>query len=126
MAIVARRQRQLLSRKKTNQLFELTIDQMINLQDHKKKKHKHNKRPETDSERDKRLVKEAKKFLKQKLRDGHPVNPPGSSLVPLAQTSSEPRPLPPGVETLSEEADYFVRNAEFSAWLSQDLGLYFK
>ncbi|KAL4419943.1 hypothetical protein ABPG75_007041 [Micractinium tetrahymenae] len=100
----------------------------------KKEKHKkHKKEHGKDKEREKeRLLKEAKRFLKQKLKEGDPeaamaaaaaATAGGRREQQQAQQQAEP-PYGGPIQPISKD-DYFTKNAEFAAWLKDSKGVFF-
>ncbi|KAL4420354.1 hypothetical protein ABPG77_006161 [Micractinium sp. CCAP 211/92] len=83
---------------------------------HKKQTKKHSKDKDREKER---LLKEAKRFLKQKLKDGDPA----AGGRQQAQHPPEP-PYDGPIQPISKD-DYFTKNAEFAAWLKDTKGVFF-
>ncbi len=85
----------------------------------KHKKEKHHKKKSKDSKED--LVKQAKEFLKAQLAAG---SGKGSGAVQLAAAKDLPEPTLPEDKRITAD-DYFVKAAEFTAWLQDSKHLYF-
>lgn len=96
----------------------------------KKEKHKkHKKKHGKDRDREKeRLLKEAKRFLKQKLKGGDPEAAAAAAAGGRRgqqQTQQPPEPPYDGpIQPISKD-DYFTKNAEFAAWLKESKGVFF-
>ncbi|GAB4815831.1 hypothetical protein N2152v2_002877 [Parachlorella kessleri] len=85
--------------------------------EHKKKKQK---------DKDKELLKEAKRFLKEKLKQGDPQAALAAANIASASGNAgdgEPAHAPNVVPITSD--DYFARNPEFSVWLRDTRHTYF-
>lgn len=89
---------------------------------HKHKKHKHSsKDKDKDKEREReRLLKEAKKFLKQQLKSGAPE---AAMAAAAAAQPTEP-PYEGKIEPIDSDS-YFTKNSEFAAWLKEAKGRFF-
>lgn len=89
---------------------------------HKKHKRKHGKEKDREKER---LLKEAKRFLKKKLKEGGPEAAAAAAAGgrQQAQQPAEP-PYDGPIEPISKD-DYFTKNAEFAAWLKDSKGVFF-
>ncbi|KAK9830029.1 hypothetical protein WJX72_009298 [[Myrmecia] bisecta] len=82
----------------------------------KKEKDKKSKKNSKKDDNEKRLLKEAKKFLKQRLKSGGQEDGPPPDNTPLEPSAS--------IATINED-DYFAKNPEFSTWLRDERGQFF-
>ncbi|KAI7843005.1 hypothetical protein COHA_003338 [Chlorella ohadii] len=90
----------------------------------KKEKHKHKKHKHSSKDKDKereRLLKEAKKFLKQQLKSGAP-----EAAVAAAAAAQPPEPPYEGQVEPIDSDSYFTKNSEFAAWLKEAKGRFFR
>lgn len=82
--------------------------------------------PDPDSRQARRLVKAAKRYLKEHLKKGKDGGGGGAASRPAWPPPGDPLPAPgAALPTVHPEEDYFVRAAEFKIWLTAALGLTF-
>ncbi|PRW33547.1 pentatricopeptide repeat-containing mitochondrial [Chlorella sorokiniana] len=88
---------------------------------HKHKKHKHSSKDKDKDKERERLLKEAKKFLKQKLKSGAPE----AAVAAAAAAALPPEPPYEGQIEPIDSDSYFTKNSEFAAWLKESKGRFF-